>query len=425
MKRFTFFLLAAMMLLAGKSFSQEWTYISNTGTSFILYGMSFPPGQSTIGYACGMQYTYDAPGVIVKTTDGGDTWTQIWPASGSIDGLQGIWFVSDLVGFAAGWNNYFIKTTDGGASWTPINTGADVWYYVDVEFWDSNNGVAAASMNNTAQAVFITDDGGDTWVPATSGVETNEIMGLSYADANTIFAVGTGAHVFKSTDGGHNWTTIATLPALLFGVDFADANFGVVGGEEQMFTTNDGGQNWTTFNTGYENFYATKAFSNGTGYVGGTDENIYITSDYGQSWSMNFNGPGSSSLYRLRFTDDGTGFACGSQGTIMKYQAPLTADFTANPTTVCSGSTVNFTDNSTGSIDSWAWTFEGGNPPSSNDQNPVITYSAPGSYDVQLTVTSGSNNSTELKSNYITVIELAGQALTPSGPGRSMREWIL
>ena len=80
------------MLVAWKSNSQSWTYVTPTGTTFILYGMSFPPGQNMIGYACGMQYTYDADGVIVKTTDGGNSWSQIWPASGTIDGLQGIWF---------------------------------------------------------------------------------------------------------------------------------------------------------------------------------------------------------------------------------------------------------------------------------------------------------------------------------------------
>ncbi len=155
-----------LLLFSIITFSQTWTDVNSTGTSFLLYGMSFPPGQSTIGFACGMQYTYDAPGVIVKTTDGGNNWTQIWPVSGEIDGLQGIWFTSDLVGFACGWNNYFIKTTDGGATWTPITVGSDVWYYVDVEFWDANNGIALAKMNNpeTEQAAFITSNGGSSWV---------------------------------------------------------------------------------------------------------------------------------------------------------------------------------------------------------------------------------------------------------------------
>jgi photosystem II stability/assembly factor-like uncharacterized protein len=379
--------------------------------------MSFPPGQNTIGFACGMQYTYDAPGVIVKTTDGGDNWTQIWPVSGEIDGLQGIWFTSDLVGFACGWNNYFIKTTDGGTTWTPVSVGTDVWYYVDVEFWDASNGIALAKMNNpeTEQAAFITSNGGISWVSASSGLATAEVMGLSYATQNTVFAVGTGAHVFKSTDGGHNWTTIATLSAMLLGVEFADANFGVAGGEEKIFATNNGGSSWTTLTTGYENFYATAAFTNGTAYVGGTDENIYTTSDFGQTWSMGYNGPGNSSLYRIRFTENNTGFACGSGGTIMKSVPLLNADFTANSATICSGGTVNFYDNSAGDIDSWAWTFEGGNPNTSTVPNPIVTYPTTGTYDVELTVTSGTFTNTEIKTNFITVITAPAAPASPSG----------
>jgi len=187
MKRILISLAIITLFLTEKSYSQEWDYVNSTGTTFILYGMSFPPGQSTIGYACGMQYTYDADGVIVKTVDGGDNWTQIWPTSGSIDGLQGIWFTSDLVGFACGWNNYFIKTTDGGTTWTPVTVGTDVWYYRDVEFWDANNGIAVAVMNNTSnQAAFITSNGGTTWVPSTSGMATADVMGISYASKSIV-----------------------------------------------------------------------------------------------------------------------------------------------------------------------------------------------------------------------------------------------
>jgi len=417
MKKNFLAILAAFLLVSGISHAQTWNYVNSTGTSFILYGMSFPPGQSTVGYACGMQYTYDADGVIVKTTDGGDNWVQIWPLSGSIDGLQGIWFTDVSTGFACGWNNYFIKTTDGGATWTPISVGTDVWYYRDVVFWDANNGVATASMNTAgAQSVFITSNGGNTWVAASSGTGNDQIMGLAYADQNTVYGVSTSNHVLRSIDGGYNWTQQSTLSAMLLGVDFASSTFGVLGGEETMFATNNGGTSWSNYYTGYENFYAAKAFPNGTGYIGGTDENIYYTTDYGATWTMHYNGPGTSSLYRIRFTADGTGFACGSQGRIMKYEAPLSADFTADQTLVCTNGSVSFTDNSVGSIDSWSWTFEGGTPSNSSSQNPVVTYTTPGEYDVSLTVTSGSNNSTETKTDYITVIQGVGQPGTPTGP---------
>jgi photosystem II stability/assembly factor-like uncharacterized protein len=395
---------------------QSWTYITNTGTTHILYGMSFPPGQSMVGFACGMQYTSGTNGVIIKTVDGGNNWTQVWPVSGTISGLHAIWFTNDQVGFACGYNNLFLKTTDGGTSWNPITVGSDVWYYRDMEFFDANNGIAVASMNTSgAQAAFITSNGGTTWVPSTSGLATNEVMGISYATQNIVYAVGTGGNVFKSTDGGHNWIINNTLPAMLFGVHFVNASFGVIGAEEKIFATNDGGANWTTFTTGYENFYATRAFADGTAFVGGTDENIYTTSNFGQSWSMDFDGTGTSTLYRIRQTSSGTMWACGSQGKIMKKEQLLEADFTADLTTICSGNSINFYDNSSGTIDTWSWTFEGGNPATSSLENPVVTYNTTGTFDVSLTVTSGSNSNTETKTDYITVFQGTGQPVTPSG----------
>ncbi len=395
--------------------SQTWNYVSNSGTSYLLYGMSFPPGQSDIGFACGMNGTYNQPGVIVKTTDGGDNWTQVWPSSGSIDGLQGVWFINNNVGFAGGWNNYFIKTTDGGVTWNSVSCGTNVWYYWDVVFWDDNNGVASAYMNSSDQCIFVTANGGTTWVQASSGVLGN-MMGVSYADQNTLFAVNTSGNVYKSTDGGHNWTIKATLPALLFGVDFADANFGVVGGEEKIFATNDGGTTWTTHTTGYENFYATESFTDGTAYVGGTDENIYITTDYGVSWSMEHNGAGTSTLYRIRATPNGTLTSCGSQGTIIQKAPVLSAIFTADNTDVCEGDVVNFSDLSIGAVTSWSWTFEGGTPATSTIQNPSVTYNTEGTFDVTLEVSDGSLVNTSVEADYITVSAIPGQASIAVGP---------
>lgn len=81
----------------------------------------------------------------------------------------------------------------------------------------------------------------------------------------------------------------------------------------------------------------------------------------------------------------------------------ITADFSADNQNVCAGSTVNFTDQSTGGPTSWSWTFTGGTPSISNSQNPAITYNTPGTYAVSLTADNGSTNDTETINSYITV----------------------
>ena len=53
---------------------------------------------------------------------------------------------------------------------------------------------------------------------------------------------------------------------------------------------------------------------------------------------------------------------------------PPVAGFTANVQVGCAPLTVGFTDQSSGVVDSRQWTFPGGNPASSNLENPVVTY---------------------------------------------------
>jgi PKD repeat protein len=71
---------------------------------------------------------------------------------------------------------------------------------------------------------------------------------------------------------------------------------------------------------------------------------------------------------------------------------------------VCQGATLKFIDQSwNGSRTSWNWTFEGGNPATSTDSMPVVTYANPGVYDVQLTVSNSTTTVSTTKKKYVTV----------------------
>lgn len=83
--------------------------------------------------------------------------------------------------------------------------------------------------------------------------------------------------------------------------------------------------------------------------------------------------------------------------------APPVASFTSNATTICAGTSVTYSDQSTNSPAAWAWTFQGGNPSTSNVQNPVVTYNAVGTYSVSLVATNNIGSNTVTVTNYITV----------------------
>ena len=80
------------------------------------------------------------------------------------------------------------------------------------------------------------------------------------------------------------------------------------------------------------------------------------------------------------------------------------ADFSADKSSICTGNTIQFSDESYNEVSGWTWTFTGGTPNSSTDQNPLITYNTPGLYPVTLTATDGSSNDGETKTNYIRVL---------------------
>ena len=76
---------------------------------------------------------------------------------------------------------------------------------------------------------------------------------------------------------------------------------------------------------------------------------------------------------------------------------PLIAGFDWMPDPTCQNQAVNFTDLSSGNITKWAWTFGGGIPPTSNLQNPTVTWNSPGAKNATLTITGqgGSNSLTQ------------------------------
>lgn len=85
----------------------------------------------------------------------------------------------------------------------------------------------------------------------------------------------------------------------------------------------------------------------------------------------------------------------------------VSADFVASSTTITAGETITFT-NLSRNASSYLWTFTGGSPITSTEENPSVTYSEAGIYTVSLRAASSTlglltNSDTETKENYIIV----------------------
>lgn len=83
---------------------------------------------------------------------------------------------------------------------------------------------------------------------------------------------------------------------------------------------------------------------------------------------------------------------------------PVVANFKADTTNILSGEAINFTDLSSGNPISWEWTFYGGIPNLSYEQNPQnIKYLNAGVFPVKLKVFNGENTDSLIKINLINV----------------------
>ena len=101
----------------------------------------------------------------------------------------------------------------------------------------------------------------------------------------------------------------------------------------------------------------------------------------------------------------------------------IEALFTTDTIVVCKDYEVNYYDQSIGPVTEWNWTFEGGDPATSTEQNPVVTYSEIGEWDVTLEVNDGVEGDTLLIEDFITVIDVSTPAPTPTGISLLCANW--
>jgi len=94
--------------------------------------------------------------IILKTTNGGTTWFQIFIADTSARYLRAVDFV-DSLGWAVGRSGTIIHTTNRGIDWA-FQTNPATTTLFDVDFSDSLHGIACGYG-----IILYTTDGGNTW----------------------------------------------------------------------------------------------------------------------------------------------------------------------------------------------------------------------------------------------------------------------
>ena len=273
---------------------------------------------------------------FTKSTDGGETWTPgtinlgantsglgITSISAISDQIAWISAAPDVSDFGGVW-----KTTDGGLTWTKqttalFNNPTDS-YTSFVHFWDASNGVTGGDTENGTFEIYTTSNGGNNWNRVIGANIPSSLVGeMGYVGVTSvvgnIFWFGTSAgRIFKSIDKGLSWTVTQT-PSTDFnlGLDrftFSDANNGLFmdhNNTTTLYKTTDGGNNWTSITT--PGFYKTNiAYIPGTSTViAGAAANPFGSSystDNGSTWTTIDSGVFHGTL---AFLNDSFGFSAG------------------------------------------------------------------------------------------------------------------
>lgn len=199
-------------------------------TRAALAGVYFHDGN--LGWAVG----HDS--VILRTSDGGQSWEITNWAPEEESPLLDVWFSDADNGFAVGAYGSFYRTSDGGQSWT----------FDPISEWDFHLHHVARSdsgrlyMAAEAGVIYRSDDGGETWVELPSPYE-GSFFGTLPLDEDVLLVFGLQGHLFRSEDAGETWAELetGTTAMLTDGIRLADGRVVITGLGGTLLVSTDGG----------------------------------------------------------------------------------------------------------------------------------------------------------------------------------------
>ncbi len=224
-------------------------------------------------------------GGLLFTKDGGKNFTRVGSDT-EMNSVRAVDFVSAQQGWAVGTavamnqEDYLVRTTDGGQTWTQVYPRLSPAQ--DISFVDNQHGFGLGELADPG-AVLHTADGGDTWQKIYSFGEQYRPSVLSFVNRNQGWILATPINpdadktvMLHTTDGGNSWTTVtgdipqiqSFRPAFF---RFFDADNAIlvtqVADNFEVYRTKDSGRTWqesiTEHSKGYISQYSFVSLTQG------------------------------------------------------------------------------------------------------------------------------------------------------------------
>lgn len=211
---------------------------------------------------------------MLRTSDGGQSWQNVSPPGyGSLQfrDIESIGANTALV-LSAGLPAVILKTTDAGHHWKEVYRNENQGVFFDaMDFWDHRNGMAFSDAPANKLLIIETKDGGQSWqkigdrllpevFPQQGGFAASGTCLKTFGDSSVIIGLGGPSSLcLLSHDRGLSWSK-GSVPLDsgasskgIFSFDFFDNRHGLcVGGDytgdsattHSAAFTNDGGRTW-------------------------------------------------------------------------------------------------------------------------------------------------------------------------------------
>ncbi|MDO1501565.1 T9SS type A sorting domain-containing protein [Winogradskyella maritima] len=222
------------------------------------------------------------------------------------------------------------KTTNLGGSWTPLfDDQANIDVYA-LEISHANPNHYLGGLNG---GMVRSTDGGANW-SAVTGVDNSDLYNTIRThptDANIVFAVGQyRGKVFKSTNGGASFSLQIDITNDFFDLEFHPTNPNIiyVSGEDRIYKSTDGGTNFTQITTGPWN---------GSGNVimiavtPDAPNNLYALEEQGGGFNALYLSQDAGATWSTQDSYDGTNNIMGYDQTVQSGQAPRDMDIIVSP----------------------------------------------------------------------------------------------
>jgi photosystem II stability/assembly factor-like uncharacterized protein len=283
--------------------------IQPSGTNATLYSVRFI---GNTGFIVG------SGGTVLKTTNGGATWVN----KSIPDGIElySLFFNNPDTVMVAGFTNSFYRSTDGGASWNFQWLGQSDGL-LSMNFPTKDTGYMVGDwIALDSNDIKKTTNGGVSWTNIITQINQNN-QSIYFTDANTGYVAGDAGNLYKTQNGGINWSLLQSFYYSIWDIFFPTKLVGYVVGDGSLISyTKDGGATWKwpqTVPSGTGLLTSIWLPDTIHGYIVGENGLILKTSNGGNDWNSQYSGT-SRALYSVCFSDSLTGYIVGENGIILK-----------------------------------------------------------------------------------------------------------